>query len=109
RTKPRHWANRVNVCLACVTRVSFGKPKHVTSSRSQKAVPKPQGHTQFGVVPGVATPVVMPNMPGRRVRVYEITEMPKAIPTTRVNLLLVERKHCIQSFLNVLFERRRAI
>src|ERR1043165_3888998 len=60
RAEPRHWSMRINVGLTRIARVRFGEPEEVRATGAQEAVPEPQRHAQFGVVPCVAAPVVMP-------------------------------------------------
>ena len=74
RAEPAHGAEVVGVGLAGVARVGFGETEEIGAAAAQIAVPHPERRAEFGVVPGVAAPVVVPDVARRGVGVHEVAD-----------------------------------
>ena len=92
-----HGAEVIAVGLAGVAGVRLGETEEVGAAAAQVARPHPERRAEFGVVPGVAAPVVVPDVAGRGIGVHEIAELPEAVPGAVVDLTLVVGEHGVEA------------
>ena len=87
----------------------LGEAEEVGAAAAQVAVPEPEGRAEFGVVPRMAAPVVVPDVACRRVGVHEVAILPEAVPGAVVYLALIVGKDRIEAVLEGLLEGRGAV
>ena len=104
-----HGAEVVGVGLAGVAGVRFGQTEEIGAATAKVAVPEPERRAEFGIVPGVAAPVVVPDVARRGVGVHEVAILPEAVPGTVVDLALVVGEHGVESVFDGFLERSGAV
>src|SRR5262249_18539339 len=70
--KATHGAEMISIGLAGVAGMSLGQAEEVCAATAHVAIPEPERRSEFGVVPRMTAPIVVPDVPRGGVRVDEV-------------------------------------